>query len=128
MVYINWSTSLVELDLYLTLNWLLLLLLLFLPTRKNLNLWKLCQPSDCQFYFLPETLLNIVAGCKVYLEQDWYIWRHNSVLNFLATTLKVVEGSSLCADTPGFSSSSIKTVHDLRPDFPLELRITAFIF
>ena len=93
-----------------------------LPTRKNLNLWKLSQSSDCQFCLLPETLLHVVAGCKVYLEQGRYTWRHNSVLNFLATSLKVVEGSSMYADIPGFPSPSIITGHDLRPDLLLHTK------
>ena len=45
-----------------------------LPTRKNLCLWKLRQSSDCQFCLLSETLLHVVAGCKVYLEQCRYTW------------------------------------------------------
>ena len=80
-----------------------------LPTRKNLSLWNLSQSSDCKFCLLPETLLHVVAGCKVYLEQGRYTWRHNSALNFLATSLKAIEGSSLFADIPGFSSPSIIT-------------------
>ena len=91
-----------------------------LPTRKNLCLWKLRQSSDCQFCLLPETLLHVVEGCKVYLEQGLYSWRHNSVLSFLATSLKVVEGSSLYADIPGFPSPSIITVDALRPDLLLK--------
>ena len=93
-----------------------------LPTRKNLCLWKLRQSSDCQFCLLPETLLHVVAGCKVYLEQGRYTWRHNSVLSFLATSLKVVEGSSLYADIPGFPSPSIITGDALRPDLLLKTK------
>ena len=93
-----------------------------LPTCKNLCLWKLRQSSDCQFCLLPETLLHVVAGCKVYLEQGRYTWRHNSVLSFLATSLKVVEGSSLYADIPGFPSPSIITGDDIRPDLLLKTK------
>ena len=93
-----------------------------LPTRKNLNLWKLRESSDCQFCLLPETLLHVVAGCKVYLEQGRYTWRHNSVLNFLASSLKSVEGSSLYVDIAGFPSPSIITGDDLRPDLLLKTK------
>ena len=93
-----------------------------LPTRKNLSLWKLCHSSDCQFCPLPETLLHVVAGCKVYLQQGRYIWRHNSVLNFLTTSLKAVDGPSLFADIPGFPSPSFITVDDLRPDLLLKTK------
>ena len=61
-------------------------------------------------------------GCKVYLQQGRYTWRHNSVLNFLATSLKVFEGSSLFADIPGFPSPSIFTGDDLRPDLLLKTK------
>ena len=93
-----------------------------LPTRKNLSLWNLSQSSDCEFCLLPETLLHVVAGCKVYLEQGRYTWRHNSALNFLATSLKAIEGSSLFADIPGFSSPSIITGDNLRPDLLLRTK------
>ena len=62
-----------------------------LPTRKNLSIWNLCHSPDYQFCLLPETLLHVVAGCKVYLQQGRYTWRHNSVRNFLATSLKAVD-------------------------------------
>ena len=93
-----------------------------LPTHKNLCLWKLRQSSDCQVCLLLKTLLHVVAGCKVYLEQGWYTWWHNSILNFLATALKVVEGSSLFVHTQGFPSRSIITGDDLRPDLLLKTK------
>ena len=93
-----------------------------LPTHKNLSLWNLSQSSDCEFCLLPETLLHVNAGCKVYLEQGCYTWRHNSALNFLATCLKAKEGSSLFADIPGFSSPSIITGDNLRPDLLLRTK------
>ena len=96
-----------------------------LPTRKNLNLWKLSKPFDSQFC-LPEILLRVVAGCKVYLEQCRYTWRHNSVLIFLATPLKVVEGSFLYVGIPGFPSLPIKNGDDLRPDSRLRTKENCF--
>ena len=93
-----------------------------LPMRKNLSLWNLSQLSDCEFCLLPETLLHVVAGCKVYLEQGRYTWRHNSALNFLATSLKAIEGPPLFADIPGFSSPSIITGDNLRPDLLLRTK------
>ena len=87
-----------------------------------LSLWNQSQSSDCEFCLLPETLLHVVAGCKVYLEQGRYTWRHNSALNFLATSLKAIEGSSLFADIPSFSSPSIITGDNLRPDLLLRTK------
>ena len=51
-----------------------------------------------------------------------YTWRHNSALNFLATSLKAIEGSSLFADIPGFSSPSIITGDNLCPDLLLRTK------
>ena len=68
------------------------------------------------FCFLPETHLHVVAGCKTYLEQGRYIWRHNSILNFLATSLKAVNESTIYADIPCFLSPTIITGEILRPD------------
>ena len=45
-----------------------------LPTCTNLSLWNLSQSSYCQFCLNPETLLHVVADCKVYLEQGRYTW------------------------------------------------------
>ena len=93
-----------------------------LPTRKNLLKWNLSQTSDCEFCLLPETLLHVVAGCKVYLDQGRYTWRHNSALNFLATSFQAINGSSLYADLPGFLSPSIITGDQLRPDLLLKTK------
>ena len=91
-----------------------------LATRKNLLLWKLSQTSDCSFCLLPESLLHVVAGCKVYLEEGRYTWRHNSVLNFVAVSLQSVKGATLFVDLPSFPSPSVITGDNLRPDLLLE--------
>ena len=72
--------------------------------------------------FYPETLLHVVAGCKVYLDQGRYAWRHNFALNFLATSFQAINGSSLYADLPGFLSPSIITGDQLRPDVLLKTK------
>ena len=90
-----------------------------LVTQKNLKNWNLSHTSDCSFCFLPETLLHVVAGCKTYLEQGRYTWRHNSILNFLTTSLKAVNESTIYADIPGYLSPSIITGENLRPDLLL---------
>ena len=93
-----------------------------LPTCKNFNLWKMSQSSDCQFCLLPETLLHVEAGCKVYREKGRYTWSHNAVLSSLATSLKVVEEVSFYADIPGLPSPSIIIGNDLRPDLLLRTK------
>jgi len=72
-----------------------------LPTRKNLVEWGMSPTSDCSCCLLPETLLLVVSGCKAYLEQGRYTWRHDSILNFLAMTFQPVRASITYVDLPG---------------------------
>ena len=88
-----------------------------LPTRQNLARWGLSPTSDCSRCLAPETLLHVVAGCQSYLER--FSWRHDSVLNFLATNLQTVSGSHLYVDLPGYKSPSIITGDTYRPDLLL---------
>ena len=88
-----------------------------LPTRKNLTKWAISPSSECSFCFKPETLLHVVAGCQYYLER--FTWRHNSVLNFLATTLQPINSSTLYADIDGFNNPSVITGDAHRPDLVL---------
>ena len=88
-----------------------------LPTRPNLARWGLSPTSDCSRCLAPETLLHVVAGCQSYLER--FTWRHDSVLNFLATNLQTVSGSHLYVDLPGYKSPSIITGDTYRPDLLL---------
>jgi hypothetical protein len=88
-----------------------------LPTRQNLARWGLSPTSDCSRCLAPETLLHVVAGCQSYLER--FTWRHNSVLNFLATNLQTVSGSHLYVDLPGYKSPSIINGDSYRSDLLL---------
>ncbi|CAB3985277.1 Hypothetical predicted protein [Paramuricea clavata] len=88
-----------------------------LPTRQNLARWGLSPTSDCSRCLAPETLLHVIAGCQSYLER--FTWRHDSVLNFLATSLQTVSGSHLYVDLPGYKSPSIITGDTYRPDLLL---------
>ena len=91
-----------------------------LATRKNFLLWQLSQTSDCSFCLLPELLLHVVVGHKVYLEEGWYTLRHNSVLNFITPSLESVKGATLFVDLPSFPSPSVITEGTLSPDLLLE--------
>ena len=62
-----------------------------IATRKNLLLWKLSLTSDCPFCLLPESLLLVVAGCKLYLEEVRCTWRHDSALNFEASSFQCIK-------------------------------------
>ena len=69
----------------------------------------------------PETLLHVVAGCKTYLDEGQYTWRHDSVLNFLASTLSAIQNSTLYVDLPGFMNPSAVTGDSFRPDLLLTI-------
>ena len=69
----------------------------------------------------PETLLHVVAGCKTYLDEGRYTWRHDSVLNFLASTLSAIQNSTLYVDLPGFMNPSVVTGNSFRPDLLLTI-------
>ena len=90
-----------------------------LATRKNLHLWGLSAAPDCSFCLQPESLLHIVAGCKTYLEQGRYTWRHNSALSFIAQTLQSINSAKLYVDLPGYLSPCTITGDSLRPDIIL---------
>ena len=92
-----------------------------LANRVNLYKWKLSQSSDCSFCLCPESLLHVVSGCKLYLDEGRYTWRHNSALHFVASTLKSVRNSSLYVDLPGFLSPCIITGDQLRADMLLSI-------
>ena len=92
-----------------------------LANKKNLYMWKLATTPDCSFCLQSESLLHVVAGCKSYLEQGRYTWRHNTVLKFLAQTLPSLQPSKLFVDLPGYLSPSIVTGESLRPDMLLSI-------
>ena len=90
-----------------------------LANRTNLHKWKLSPSPDCSVCLHPESLLHVVSGCKSYLEDGRYTWRHNSALHFVASTLQCIKNSTLYVDLPGFLSPCILTGDLLRPDLLL---------
>ena len=92
-----------------------------LPTKTNLKRWGLSPSSDCSFCLTQESLLHIVSGCKVYLQQGRYTWRHDSILMLIATTFRSLQHAKIFADIPCFLSTSVITGDDLRPDLLLSL-------
>ena len=90
-----------------------------LPTRQNLARWGITPSSDCSYCLAPETLLHVVAGCQSYLER--FTWRHDSILNFIATNLQTIRNSSLYVDLAGYKSPSIITGETYRPDLLLSV-------
>ena len=90
-----------------------------LATHKNVARWNLSQTSDCSFCFHPESLLHVLAGCKTYLDEGRFTWRHNSALKFIANSFQSIVGSTLYVDLPGFLSPCIITGDTFRPDILL---------
>ena len=87
-----------------------------LLTKINLCKWGLSSTSDCSFCLKPESLLHVVAGCSTYLNDGRFTWRHNSMLQFIATSFKSVPDSVLYVDLPGFITPSVLSGYSLRPD------------
>ena len=87
-----------------------------LATRKNLTLWNLSQTSGYSFYFQPESLLHVVARCRTYLSEGRFTWRHDSALNFLASSFQCLNNCYFYVELPQYFSPSLVTGDDLRPD------------
>ena len=66
-------------------------------------------------------MLHVIAGCKSYLNEGRYTWRHDSVLNFLASSLADLQNAKLYVDLPGFINPSVVTGDSLRPDLLLAI-------
>ena len=75
--------------------------------------------SDCSFCLQPESLLHVVAGCKKYLEEGRYTWRHDTIFYFLANSLQSIKNSSLSVDITGFISPCALTGDSLHTDLLL---------
>ena len=72
--------------------------------------------SHRSFCLHPESLLHVVAGCKTYLNDECFTWRHNSALKFLAQTLQSIRSAKLYVDLPVYLSPCIITGDRLHPD------------
>ena len=54
-----------------------------LPVRDNLKRWGKCLSNSCRHCGMPEYLSHVLVGCKTFLEQGRYTFRHDSVLHVL---------------------------------------------
>ena len=60
---------------------------------------------------------SVVSGCKVYLLEGRYNWRHDSILKNLVTYFKTIHGNlKYCVDIPGCESTSVITGEERRCD------------
>ena len=90
-------------------------------------LWGQTNDDRCTFCSQSESLLHVVAGCKSYLEEGRYTWRHNSVLLFLSKMLAKAKDIQLFADHDDFDSPCMITGHSLRPDMLIIFNQTLYI-
>ena len=98
-----------------------------LATRKNLTLWNLSKTSDCSFCLQPEFLLHVVVGCKTYLNEGRFTWRHDSALNFLASSLQHLKHYTFYVDLPQYLSPCLITGDNLRPDMLISSSDTLYV-
>ena len=84
-----------------------------LPHLSNMYTWGLAEAKLCPLCNNIQSLLHVVAGCAESL--DRFTWRHDSVLNYIATFLKQF-ARELYAEVTNLSSPSIISGEEMRPD------------
>ena len=79
---------------------------------KNITKWGLSQSPDCTFCLNPESLLHTLSLVH------HFTWSHDSILNFIANSLRPVinDGSSPYVDVNGSPSPSMISGGNYRPD------------
>ena len=95
-----------------------------LPTMDNLKRQGKKTNDRCHFCGNIQTLLHVLSGYSVALDQGRYTWRHDSVLLSIASTIRdyLGAGFAIYADLPGFFAPHGGTippdilVTTLRPD------------
>ena len=77
-----------------------------LPTLDNLKRWGKRVNDRCPFCGNTQTLLHVLSGCSVSLDQGRYTWRHNSVLLSIIEFIRPVlaDGFVLFSDMPGYQA------------------------
>ena len=54
-----------------------------LPTKTNLLKWGKSPTNKCPFCGFQQTTLHILNGCKVFLHQGRFTWRHDNILHYI---------------------------------------------
>ena len=60
-----------------------------LPTPTNLVKWGKAEDPNCKLCGKPCTLQHVLSSCNVALTQGRYTWRHNTVLQELASAINI---------------------------------------
>ena len=63
-----------------------------------------------------QSLLHVVSGCKVHLQQGRYMWPHNSIHATLLSKIDSLRDLKVFADIPGYPCPTIVTGTLKRPD------------
>ena len=73
-----------------------------LPTASNLKQWGKRTSDKCHHCDGVETTQHILNGCKTFLDEGRYTWRHDNILHYLYTILKDedIEDIEVYADLP----------------------------
>ena len=73
-----------------------------LPTASNLKQWGKRTSNKCHFCDGVETTQHILNGCKTFLDEGRYTWRHDNILHYLYAILKDedIEDIEVYADLP----------------------------
>ena len=87
-----------------------------LAANKNMFTWKKSASAQCSVCSAPQTLGHVIGGCAAHLNEGRYTWRHDSILKNLADYLRLKENLCVHADLERYSSPSVITGDDLRPD------------
>ena len=88
-----------------------------LATLKNMVLWGKATMDTClACKENSQSLLHVVSGCKVHLQQGRYTWRHKSILATLLSSIDGLRGLRIFADIPGYPCPTVVTGTLKRPD------------
>ena len=80
-----------------------------------------------QLQNLHESLLHVIAGCKTYFNEGRFTWRHDSSLNFLASSLQCMNHCTFYVELPQYLSPCLVTGDDLRPDMLISSSDTFYV-
>ena len=100
-----------------------------LATLKNMVLWGKAAMDTClAFKENSQSLLHVVSGCKVHLQQGRCTWRHNSILATLLSSIDGLRGLRIFADIPGYPCPTVVTGTLKRPDVVIVFQEKIFHF
>ena len=80
-----------------------------------------------QLQNLHVSLLHVIAGCKTYFNEGRFTWRHDSALNFLASSLQCMNHCTFYVELPQYLSPCLVTGDDLRPDMLISSSDTLYV-